>query len=174
MTTSNNASSQLVTRLTLASVIGGIVTVANTTVSLIASSFRLHKVVVWPAAGTTVTIDQLIGGTAEQALQKESLKGSDLPTGITLDKPVVYRPPKTSYLSMWQATGSNSGDGLFTVSGAAGAIFDIHLSFTLFSGIGSVCPTAVTTSTVPLGDFVYMPLDTGNKITVIALNGANH
>jgi len=174
MAITNNASSQLVTRGSLASIIGGVVTVANTTVSLVASSYKLNKIIVWPAAGSTVTIDQLIGGTAEQALSRESFPGSDMPTGITVDKPVVFVPSKSSYLSMWQVTGANPGDGLMNISGAAGAIMDIHLSVTLFSGVGSVCPTTPTTSTVPLGDFVYMPLDTGNKVTVVALNGANH
>jgi hypothetical protein len=158
----------------MASICGGIVTVANTTVTLWASSFKLKKIVVWPAAGTTVTLDGVIGGTAEQALQRETLVGADMPTGITLDKPVVFVPKANSYLSMWQVTNTNGTDQFLSISGAAGAIFDIHIAFTHFSGIGAVGPTATTTSTVPLGDVVYMPLDTGNKITPIALNIALH
>jgi hypothetical protein len=171
---SNNATTVSVTRGSLASVCGGVVTVANTTVSLWASSYKLKKIVVWPAAGTTVTIDGVVGGSAEQALQRETLVGADIPTGITVDKPVVFTPKAASYLSMWQATATNPTDQFFTISGATGAVFDIHIAFTHFSGLGNTAPTAVTTSTVALGSVVYMPLDTGNKITPIALNIALH
>lgn len=171
---SSNASNAAVTRDSLASTLGGIVTVANTTVTMWASSYRILKIVVWPAAGSTVTLDAVIGGTAEQALNRESMPGSDMPSGITLDVPLVFRPRRESYLSLWQTVGVNGTDQLFALSGASGAIIDLHMQYTLFSGVGAVGKTATTSSTVPLGDVVYMPMDTGNKTSAVALNTANH
>jgi len=169
----NSATAVAVTRGSLASILGGTVTVANTTVTLWASSYKLRKIVVWPAAGSTVSIDATTTGTAEQALQRESLPGADMPTGVTMDRPVVFTPNAKSYLGLWQSTGVNASDQLFLVSGSSGAIIDVHIAYTLASGLQAAV-TQGTTTTVALGAIVYMPMDGTNKITPIALNSALH
>ncbi len=169
----SSASSVAVTRGSLLSIIGGIVTVANTTVTLFATSVRLRRITCWPAAASSVLIQTpSTAAGAEQALQKESLKNADLPTGITVDEPVTWHPARGTYLDMWQ-THDNSTDQLLAISGAAGAVMDIHLQFTL-AGAVSAAPTTVTTSTVSLGTVVTQPLDTSNKIVVVGYQQANH
>lgn len=169
---SSTATSVAVTRASASSSLGGIVTVANTTVTSWVGTYRINRIVVWPAAGTTVLIDTQISGSAEQALVKDSIKDQTLPTGTTVDSPVVWKPQNGSYLGMWQSAATNGGDQLFTLTCATGSVFDIHYQFTL---CGVVAPSGyTTTSTVSLGTAVYMPLDTSNKIPVTGLNGANH
>ena len=89
-----------------------------------------------------------------------------MPTGITVDEPLVYRPKKGTYLDMWQSVSMNPTDGLFNISGSTGTILDIHMTATL-GGAGSAQSTWTTTSTLALGSFVLGPMDTSNKILPI-------
>lgn len=169
----NSASATPLTRRSMAGSIGGVVTVANTTVTLYASSFRVRSITVWPAAGTSVHIDvPSISSGAEQALSKESVKNEYLPTGVTVDHPVVWKPKRGTYLDMWQNTSDNGTDQLLAVSGAAGAVLDVHYQFTL-SGAVSAAPSVTTTTVAAVGTVGCMCLDTGNKFGVVVYNQFN-
>jgi len=171
----SNASSQPVTRGSMATTFGVIVTVANTTLVAWASTYRITKIVIWPAAGSSPILEFPTGGTAEQALQRETMRNSTMPTGITMDRPLVWRPSRKSYLSSWQVANANPTDVLFTLSLAVGTVMDVHSVFTIASGVGMGIPYgASTTSTVPLGTVAYMPIDTGNKIQPIGLSTILH
>jgi len=132
----------------------------------------LRKIVCWPAAGSSIIIDALANGSAEQALMKDSIKNSDIPIGVTVDRPVVFRPKRGTYLDMWQSVATNGTDQLFAISGATGGVMDFHLVFTLVGASAAV--TQTTSSTVALGSVRYMNPDTGNKIGVIGLLAADH
>jgi len=167
-----SAASIAVTRTSFASSLGGIVTTANTTVTLWTGTFRINKIVVWPAAASAFLLDTQISGSAEQALVKDSIKNEQLPTGTVIDHPVVWKPVPGTYLDAWQSPATNGGDQFFTITAAAGCVMDIHVTYTL---CGVVAASGVSTSsTVALGTVVYMPLDTSNKFLVTGLNGALH
>jgi hypothetical protein len=168
----STASGVAVTRASMSSSLGGICTTANTTITSWVGTYRIRRVVAWPAAATSVLIDAIISGTAEQALTKDSVKNAQLPTGITVDKPVVFRPRRGTYLDMWQSAATNGSDQIMTITAATGTVIDIHYQFTLCGVIAASGYS--TSSTVALGLVVYMPLDTANKIAVTGLNGANH
>lgn len=148
--------------------VGSICTVANTTARLIASTYRIVKITIWPATGTSVVwdVNANSGSASEQALNRESVKNSAIPTGITVDQPTVWKPVRGTYLSMWQSCSDNGTDQLFAFSGGAGCIFDVHLVGTI-GGATSVLASATTTSTVAVGGMGVFSLDTSNKLTPI-------
>lgn len=131
------------------------------------------KVTIWPAAASSVLWDvPAITSGAEQALSKESAKNSDLPTGITVDVPTVWRPKRGTYQAMWQNINDNPTDQLFAFSGATGAVIDVHLTFTL-AGAVSTAVSYTTTSTIALATMAVGCLDVTNKITPVGYTGFN-
>jgi len=121
-----------------------------------ASSFRLRKVTIWPAAGGEAGWLDDFTGTAEQALSKEDQKISTLPTGITVDKAVTYRPRRGAYQEMWQMAAINASDNLWLYWGTAGSVYDFEGVFTL-SDNSQGYGVAVTTATA--GDTYYLSPD---------------
>jgi len=161
-TWSNSAASVAITRKNIFGAIGGIVTVANTTVALLASSFRLRKITIWSTVGSSTLFDVIITSGAEQALSKDSVKNSDLPVGTTTLKPIVWAPKRSTYLANWQSF-SDSTDQLFSLTGASGGVIDVHLTYTIAGSQGIAPNTATTTSTVAVGVFGAFALDNSNK-----------
>jgi len=171
----SNASSVSVTRGSMATTFGAIVTTANTSAVCFASTYRITKIIIWPAAGSAPILEFPGGSTAEQALQKEVMMNETMPTGITLDRPLVWKPSRKSYLSQWQVAASNPTDVLFILSTAVGTVVDVHSVFTLASGVQMGAGFGVSTSsTVPLATVAYFPIDTSNKIQPIGLSTILH
>jgi len=164
--TNASASSVAITRLSMAGSVLNICTVANTTVKPVCNTYRIVKITIWPAASTSVVWDVTVTGTAEQALNRDSVKNSAVPTGITVDQPTVWKPAKGSYLDMWQSAADNGTDQLFAFSGGAGCVIDVHLVGTI-GGATAVLPSITTTSTVAVGAAGVMSLDTSNKLAPI-------
>ncbi len=161
------------TRVSVAAALGGMCTVANTTIQLFASGFRLRGITIWPAAGSSVLLDvNAAAAGAEQALNRESVKNSVVPTGVTVDRAMRWTPKPGTYLDMWQSTTENPTDQLFAFSGAAGAVLDVHMTCTLV-GATSASHNVTTTSTVAQGTVVVMRLDTSNNFQVIGYNNAS-
>lgn len=168
-TCASNAASVSITRRTLFGSIGGIVTVANTTVGLFASSIRLRKITVWPQTASSTLWDVTVTGTAEQALVKDSVKNEALPTGVTLDHPVVWKPKRGSYLDLWQSF-SDPSDQIFAVSMATGGVVDVHMQFTLCGAQQLAANTGTTSSTIALGLTGVFALDVSNTIRPLGYN----
>lgn len=103
---------------------------------------------------------------------KDSVKDEALPQGITLDRPVVFKPKRGTYLDMWQSCLVNGTDQLLAISGTALGVIDVHLTFTLV-GL-SAAHSRATSSTVALGTFGYFCLDTNNKIAPTNLPTLNY
>jgi len=166
--TNASAASVAITRLSMAASVLCVCTVANTTVKPICSTYRLVKITIWPATGTSVVwdVNANSGSASEQALNRESVKNSAIPTGITVDQPTVWKPAKGSYLDMWQSASDNGTDQLFAFSGGAGCVFDVHLVGTI-GGATSVLPSITTTSTASIGAAGVMSLDTSNKLAPV-------
>lgn len=158
-----SASSAAVTRATLGSIAGLTCVVVNTTVQFQASSFRILKITVWPPAGGSckIMIPSITTG-AEQALSKESSKNSSIPTGITVDKPVVYVPKRGTYQAMWQNIADNPNDQLYAISSDAGAVMDVHVVVTAAGAVSAPYQHS-TSSTISVGTIGVGSLDTSNK-----------
>jgi len=163
----NNATP--VTRAMVLGSLGAICTVANTSLACWASTFRVKRITMWPAVNGDAGVLESVTGTAEQALVKEKLNISSLPTGITVDRAVVWAPPRGSYLRMWQSA-VNSSDVLFYLFGNAGTILDVECIFTLAGTVGG--SILVGAATCSLGHQYYLSLDgsTLHNITPLALN----
>ncbi len=164
---SATATSVPVTRRSLGACLGGTVTVANTTVRMIFTSYRIREVIIWPSSNSSVLWDVPASQSgAEQALQKESAMNALVPTGITVTGPTVWRPKPGTYLDMWQSTDNDPTDAFFQVTAAAGTVIDVHL-VACIGGCVSATPSWTTSSTIALGEMVCGPLDTSNKFVVV-------
>ncbi len=163
----SKATSNSVTRQFLASALGGICSVTNSVHTSWASSCRIRSITIWPAAGSQAALNWATS-SAEQALQRDDFIIDTMPTGITVDKPVRVVPNKKSYLSMWQALGSNSTDPLFQVSAELGSIIDVEGVYTLTNDY--VAPNT-TIAAGTLGVVYYLALDgpSSNKIQPLGL-----
>lgn len=159
--------------------LGGVCcSVANTTVSLSVTSFRLTKLILWPGSSTSasfnVQIDETPSG-AEQALRKDKNPVTATPAGVTVVRPVVWTPSKDSYLSMWQLVSQDATDQLLSISGGAGCVIDVFATVTLNTGaIAGQTHTRTTTSSISVGTWAYMPLDTSNKFLPLGPNVTLH
>jgi hypothetical protein len=119
----------------------------------------LKSITSWNAAsGDFGILSASSGATAEQALQKDSEKIAVLPTGITVPSGGrMFRFPPTTFLGMWQLTGTNPGDVLFEYWGTAGTVFDVEGVFTLAGP--SVEPYGFTVTSATSGQVYYTSPD---------------
>lgn len=142
----------------------GCVAINSTTVNPWASSFKIHKIVAWPSASSSVDLFWNSGVGALTAVDSE--KSKDLPTGITVTGRCVFVPPKKTLASDWIPINSTtSAANIFSFQQTAdGAILDLHISFTLAN---TFTAGSITVSTATTGLPYYLALD-GNG------SGANH
>jgi hypothetical protein len=152
-----NVASVTCTNQDILGAIGGICTVANSTVRLWASSFRMHSVKMWPSANTTTTptyADVFWGAGAYGSKDAEFLKA--VPGGCTVTGLVTFKPPKGTFAANWI---SNTISGNYVIMGvqcSIGTIVDVDLSFTL---VNQVAPANSSISTGTLGAIYYLCLD---------------
>ncbi len=151
-----------VTRAFIGGALGGVCTIVNSTILAWASSFRIKRIIVWPAvasgAQTTCEIYWSVGGGAEQQMSKDSAKVATMPSGITEDSPMVFRPPRNSYLTNWQQVGVDSSDVMFTIQNLTqGSVVDFEGVYTLANSAGGINITSVATASV--GSVYYLALD---------------
>jgi len=149
----SQATGTLFTRASLAMSMGGIVTVANTTVRGIVGSFRIQRIIAWPAASGDVTLSWNTSGGAEMALVKDSVKVNDLPNGVTQTGGMIYAPPKGSVVGMWQTPTVNGTDQLLQISATSGSIVDFEFVGTLSNQYVGAQATIVSGT---LATFVYL------------------
>jgi len=171
---SNNSTSAVsLTRRSLCACLGGIVTVANTTVTMLFTTYRLQSVICWPSSNSSVLIDvPPTQSGAEQALNKESTKNAAIPAGMTVDEAVVWKPKRGTMMGMWQAVGNDPTDQLLAISCESGAVFDFHIQATL-GGSTSSQSTYTTTSTLALGTMVRAYPDLSNRLTPVGYTAAS-
>jgi len=117
-------------------------------------SFRLTRILAWPAAGGTVTCSWIGSGGAELAINKDKVVTNDLPTGITNDVGMVFNPPKKSLLGYWQVANVNPGDQMLTITATTGSVLDFEFVATLTNQYGGV--TAVSVGSTSVGAFSYL------------------
>jgi len=142
---------------------GGIVTVANTTVSLWASSMRLHRITVWPSPSSTLdeTV-QIQWVNAATGFVKDQSKIRVLPGGVTDTSPCSFSPPPKTLAADWF---SDSGSNLFTMTAPALCVWETEFTYTLSGGTGSPTVGAyTTTSTSAVGNVLYPCLGVGKVL----------
>jgi hypothetical protein len=135
----------------LLGVCGGIAT-STTSVTTWASSLKIAKVVIWPSEGGNPMLQWSAGQSGQMP---DSEKFESIPTGITVTKALVFKPPAKSLASFW-ITSADASATLFEIRGDSGSIIDLHISYRL-SNI--FAPLAITVSAATAGDVYYLALD---------------
>jgi len=143
--------------------LGAIVTVANTTATEICSAFRINAVKMTPSAGGECTVFWAMNPDGEG---KDDSWDDTTPTGVTLTKTLVVKPPQKSLASFWHSTITATTDQFFVLSAEVGSVIDLDISFQL-GGI-TFSPGTFTVGTNALGLMGYQRLDgAGGKFTVL-------
>jgi len=112
-------------------VMGGMITVANTTVRTPTSSLRVNRVSIWSPAAAAGAVSPLLewGGDGSALHQMDNVPisttlGSSEPSYLT------GVPPKDSFAGLWFQPGGTS-TVIFTVQCSVGSIVDLDLSWTM-------------------------------------------
>lgn len=159
-----NQSGATITYGDLLGVAGGICTVVNTTLRLIATSMKILRVTIWPTNGSSGGNPSpaeigWIGANADQT--PDMAYNETLPAGSTIVHPVTSRPPPKSLASEWFDNAVTLADVLFNLTCAQGSILDIEVEYTQPN---SLLSTAITIATGTLGVFYYLTLNhSGSK-----------
>jgi len=157
---------------TLLGAMGGIGTIANSTVASMCSTVRVHRVTIWPPVATTgATNAEVVWFTEGSNFVKDESKESSLPSGITLERPAVCRPPAHSLASFWVTSAAAAGV-VFQITCGTGSIVDVLLEGTLGNNIGNLAVAGY--AAVSLNVITYGRLDgVGGKFTPLGLPTTN-
>jgi len=151
-------------------VLGGICTVANTTISLCASSLRIRELRIWPSSASTgesVSVEWF--STLDSRTPDEDV-ARNIPGGIMVTGCLAYRPPKKSLVGDWINVTATSSANLFNITVPSGCVVEVDLDWTMpleYSTSSTLYQQTVTTGN--LGNYYYLALDgpTSNKIVPI-------
>jgi len=151
--------------------LGGVCTVANTTVSSFVSSFRIKHIDVYqPASGAstapTMTYLEWYKPVGDYAFPDRTESLASL-GGVTTGNKMRFVAPKWSFAGDWVNTTITGSTALFNVTFTIGYLLDMEVEMTL--AVADSNPTVLTQSTITtgtLGAVYYLPLDgtTSNKI----------
>lgn len=166
-----SAASVGVTVLEFTGSLGGVCTVVNSTIQHWASSWRIHKLTVWPTASTTSLYQNYVDWSSDMAtFYPDYSKSKVLPAGITDTSPMVYTPPKGCLARSWVTPGQSITitKNVFTLNLQAGTVLHVDCEFTLGNVYSTTTTTVGTTgfTTAVLGNFYYISLDgrASNKV----------
>jgi hypothetical protein len=149
----------------------GCMAISTSQVSSIISSFKLHSITIYPAAGASNTYLEWVDAVTTGEHMKDSRKMRPVPTGITISEPIRYVPPSGSEASFWQDA-LGTANSLFAVLGTAGSIMDVDATVTILNTGNNVQQTGFTSLTT---GFVYYPAIDGrvtNRIAAVGRTGA--
>ncbi len=155
---STNGALQTIGSNDLCAVAGGVCTVANNTLSLIAAAVKLHRVQVWTPPATQ-------GSSATCSLNWKStsfspnLEVSDSTMSVTTPAYISAVPPAGSQASFWAVSGS--GQDLFDLVAPSGSIIDVDLTVVLNDGVAGA---SYTVAAATLGVLYFLPLDGGSDV----------
>ncbi len=139
----------------LNAIMGGVGSVANTTISLVSRSMKIHKVSIWAAAsaGTPATVTL---GFWSDSITNPELMRTYQDTSLSTAKPayVAVRPPVGSSAYHWLSVGDTRE--VIRVNGPTGAIVDVECTSVLRNG--EAC-TAYSAAAVTVGTYYNLPLD---------------
>jgi len=140
--------------------VGAICTTTNTTLTSWASSVKVNKITIWPAASGSATIEWVVPAVP---FNKDTEVISAVPTGITVERAVVSTPPSWSLAKDW-FTGST--DTACIINASLGSVIDVSFSFTLATSLGSVQRTVAAGT---LASFYYSSLDSSGADLIVPI-----
>jgi len=151
------ASATNVTVGTLIGACGGIGTVTNSQLSAWASTIKVRRITLWPGTpGNNPSTCEVIWSSAGTTQFKDESKNVVMPTGITVERPVVSTPPKDSLAAFWQSS-NNASSILFQLTCSAGTVVDVDVAYTLGNNNASINITGF--AVIVVGTIYYGRLD---------------
>ncbi len=133
---------------------GGICTVVNTTVAPLAVSYKLHRIRIWAAPGTTAAASSV----AVRWQTLDNLPAKEVAnTSMTTARPCYLEavPPQGCLSHQMQGTSAVSAFGLLC---PAGALVEIHATH-WFYDTGSVAVDTFAVAAGTLGVLYFLALD---------------
>lgn len=142
-----------ITQNDLRGIAGAVCTVANSAVSLIAISTKVHEIRIWspPASQGAVSTNAIQWNNVDFTAGPEV---SDTTMSTAIPARIRARPPKGSAASFLLGSGT---DNILVITAPAGSIIDVHCTHVLYDA--QVAGTALTVAAGTLGALYYMPLD---------------
>jgi len=154
--------------LDLFGALGGICTVANTTLTTWTGLLRLRKIEIYESAQSVSTVNSVVNWytNSNSNLADKLLLNSSIP--YDLPSKNVAIPPKNSLASFWWNSSASSSLAFFGIQTAVGSIIDVTIESTLGNNAGGYQPTIATGT---LGGDYYLALDgaSSNKLVPIGL-----
>jgi hypothetical protein len=143
-----------VTPTSLLGAAGGIVAVANTTLTTIHSSVKVNQIDIWtPPASQGASATCSVNWVGYN--NSPDREYSDTSVSVATPAHVTCSPPQQSLASFWQAA---SATNLFVVTAPTGSIIDVHLSL-IFADGADQAGTGISIATGVLGSNLYLSLD---------------
>jgi len=152
--------------------IGGIGTIANSTIESVASSFKLHRVTIWPAVVAAGSSQQAeVVWTNSGNYTRDESKSVAIPSGTAMPDVVVNRPPKDALAAAWQVSIAGT-TAMFLLTCPAGSIIDVDVSWTLSNNFAG--NTQAGYAAVTQGSAYYARLDgVGGKFLPLGVPTTN-
>jgi hypothetical protein len=142
----------------------GCMAISTSQVSSIISSFKIHGITIYPAAGAINTSLEWTDAASVGTHMKDERKMTPVPTGITVSLPCHYKPPSGSEASFWQ-DGQGTLSALYAIIATAGSIIDVDATVTMQNTADNVQQTGFTSLTTGL---VYYPALDGRSTNRLA------
>ncbi len=143
--------------------IGVIGRVANTSVTCLATSFKINAVKLWVGPSGSVATQSFVSFfSAGDDHEPDYMVENDIPINMQAAPNLLeFRPPKNSTASMWQRDTATGTDLIMVVGvGTTGSLVEVDLDFTLSTTLASSNSLTVTTSAV--GVFYRLALNKTN------------
>lgn len=148
--------------------LGGICTVANTTLTTWTGSLRLRKIEIYESAQSVSTVSSMViwYSNSNSNLADKLTLNSSIPYDLPSKNVAV--PPKDSLASFWWNSSASSSLAFFAINCAVGSVIDVTIESTLGNQAGGYQPTIATGT---LGGDYYLALDgpSSNKIVPVGL-----
>jgi len=144
-----------VTTSNIAGALGVVTTAANTT-HPICSAFKVKRVIIWTPTTSGFAQCEWAWDVSGAGRDKDSMKITSIPTGITLARPIVTTPPSNSIASFWANSIVSGTFALTTLQ--SGAVLDMEIDFCLSTALGQFA-AITTTAAGTVGVLSYLPLD---------------
>lgn len=128
-----SATAKTVTSDTMLLSFGGMA-ITTTTLQSMISSFKLHRVTVYPgseSASVTPSCNLYWYEGSSVYNVKDESKTRPFPKGMTKPGAVVYVPPKDSEVSWWQS--GQSARSMFELSASVGSVVDVDVTITILN-----------------------------------------
>jgi hypothetical protein len=154
---SSSATQQSITQTDLLGVCGAVCTVANTTLSIIATAVKLHRISIWspPASQGAAATCGVEWATPSYNAGPET---NDTTLSVATPAHVSLTPPVNSAANFWLAPGT---DNIMVVTAPPGSIIDVHATWVLAEGTPG---PDYTVAAGTLKTVYYCPLDGASDI----------